>query len=48
MQRKFKFLDYINCLEVAQTQNQINHLEKKNTDVDSLKEGKKELIERII
>ena len=42
--RKVKFKDYKNCLEAAQTENKINHLEKHKIDVDSLKEGQKEFI----
>ena len=41
---KLKFQDYKNCLEAAQIENKINHLEKNKTDVDSLKEDRKELI----
>ena len=29
MKRKLKFQDYENCLEAAQVENKINHLEKK-------------------
>ena len=37
--RKLKFQDYKNCLEAAQMENKINHLEKRiKIDVDSLKE----------
>ena len=36
--RKLKFQDYKNCLEAAQVENKINHLEKNKTDVYSLKE----------
>ena len=38
MKRKLKFQDYKNCLEAAQIENKINHLEKKKIDVDNLKE----------
>ena len=44
MKRKLKFQDYKNCLEAAQFENKINHLEKNNIDVDSLKEDQKEFI----
>ena len=44
MKRKFKFQDYKNCLEAAQTENEINHLEKNIIDVDSLKEFIKKTI----
>ena len=30
IKRKIKFEDYKNCLEAAQTENKVNHLEKKN------------------
>ena len=33
-----------NFFEAAQIENKINHLEKNKTDLDSLKEDKKELI----
>ena len=38
MKRKLKFQDYKNCLEAAQTENKISHLQKTIIDVDSLKE----------
>ena len=38
IKRKVKFQDYKNCLEAAQIDNKINHLEKNRIDVDSLKE----------
>ena len=41
---KLKFQDYKNCLEAAQIENKINHLEKTKTDVDSLKEDPKGFI----
>ena len=44
MKRKFKFQDYKNCLEAAQIENEINHLEKNIIDVDSLKEFIKKTI----
>ena len=44
MKRNLKFQDYKNCLEAAQFENKINHLEKNNIDVDSLKEDQKEFI----
>ena len=43
IKRKHKFGDYENCLEEAQIENEINHLEKK-IDRDSLKEDYKEFI----
>ena len=39
IKRKLKFQVYKNCLEVAQTENEIYHVEKNKTDVDSLQEG---------
>ena len=44
IKRKLKFQVYKNCLEVAQTENEIYHVEKNKTDVDSLQEGQKEFI----
>ena len=41
---KFRFGDYSNCLEATQLKNKINHPEKYETDVDSLKKSNKELI----
>ena len=35
--RKLKFEDYKNCLEVAEIKNKTNHLEKNKIDVDSPK-----------
>ena len=37
IKRKIKFEDYKNCLEAAQTENKVNHLEKNKIDKDSLK-----------
>ena len=39
---KKKIECYKNCLEAAQIENKINHLEKSKIDVDSLKEDHKE------
>ena len=39
--KKFK-----NCLEAAQVENKINHLEKNKIDVDSLNEKQKEFIKK--
>ena len=36
--RKLKFKDYKKCLKASQIENIINYLEKKEIDVDSLKE----------
>ena len=44
IKRKLKFENYKNCLEAAQTENELNHLEKNKTDVDSIKKDKKEFI----
>ena len=41
IKRKLKFQDYSNCLEAAQIENKINHLEQHKIDVDSLKEDQK-------
>ena len=37
IKRKLKFENYENCLEETQTENELNHLEKNKTDVDSIK-----------
>ena len=42
--RKLKFQDCKNCVEEAQIENKINHLEKSKIDVDSLKQNQKEFI----
>ena len=44
IKRKLKFQDYKNCLEAAQIENKINHLEKNKIDVDSFKEDNNEFI----
>ena len=36
IKRKLKFQDYENCLEAAQIENKINHLEKNKIQADSL------------
>ena len=38
IKRKLKFQDYKNCLEAAQIENKINHLEKNKIGLDSPKE----------
>ena len=38
IKRKLKFKDYKKCLKASQIENIINYLEKKEIDVDSLKE----------
>ena len=45
IKRKLKFQGYKNCLEAAQIENKINHLEKDKIEADSLNEDKKEFIE---
>ena len=47
IKRKLKFQDHKNCLEVAQIENKINHIEKNKIDVDSLKKYQKESIKII-
>ena len=42
--KKCKFKNYKNCLQAAQIENKINHLEKNKIDVDSLKKDKKEFM----
>ena len=42
--KKLKFEDYKNCLEAAQIENKINHLENSKINVHSLKEDHKEFI----
>ena len=41
IKRKFKFKVYENCLEAAQVENKINHLEKNKIEIDSLNEDQK-------
>ena len=41
IKRKLKFQDYKNCLEAAQIENRLTHLEKNKTDVDILKDYQK-------
>ena len=43
---KLNFQDYKNCLEGAQIENRIKHLEKNKIDVDSLKEEHKEFVKK--
>ena len=45
--RKLKSENYKNCLEATQFENRINHLEKNEIDVDSLKKDHKEFIKTI-
>ena len=42
--KKIKFQNYKNCLETAQIENKINHLEKSRIDVDILKKVHQEFI----
>ena len=44
---KLRFEDYKKCLEAAQIENKINHLEQSKTVDDSLKENHKEFIKNI-
>ena len=44
IKRKFKFEDCKNCLEATQFLNKINHLEKNEIEVESLKKDHKELM----
>ena len=44
IKRKLRFEDYKNCLEAAQIENKINHLEKNKIDLDSLTKDQKEFI----
>ena len=44
IKRKLKFKDYKSCLEAAQIENKINHLEKNKIVVDCLKEDQNEFI----
>ena len=46
MKRNLQFKDYRSCLESAQIQTKINHLEKIKIDVDSLKEDHKEFLKK--
>ena len=41
MKRNATFEDYKNCLEAAQIENKVNHLDKNKIDADSLKQIKK-------
>ena len=43
---KLKFEDCRKCLEVAKTENKIDHLEKNKIDVDSLKADQREFIKK--
>ena len=42
IKHKFKSQDYKSCLEEAQIENRIKHLEKHKTDVDGFKRIKKD------
>ena len=44
IKRKLKFKGYKICLKESRMENIINYLEKKETDVDCLKEDKKEFL----
>ena len=45
IKRNLKLRDYKICLKASQIKNIINYLEKKEIDVDFLKEDKKEFIQ---
>ena len=45
IKRNLKLRDYKICLKASQIENMINYLEKKEIDVDCLKEDKKEFIQ---
>ena len=44
IKRNRKFIDYKKCLKEPQIENKINYLEKKQTDVDCIKEDKRESV----
>ena len=44
IKRKLNFENYKNCLEASHLENKINHLEKNEIDVKSLKKDHKEFI----
>ena len=44
IKRKLKLEDYKHCLEPTQLENKINHLQKRNLNVDNLRENHKEFI----
>ena len=44
IKRNLNFRDCEICLKASQIENKINYLEKKKTDVDCLKEDKKEFV----
>ena len=46
IKRKLFLKKFKNCLEAAQVENKINHLEKNKIDVDSLNEKQKEFIKK--
>ena len=45
MKKQLKFENYKSYLEAAQLENKINHLEKNQINIDSIKTNRKELIE---
>ena len=45
IKRKLKFENYKNYLEATEIENEINHLQKSETDIDSIKKVRKEFIE---
>ena len=48
IKKNLKFQDYKNCLKVFQIISIVNYLEKKGINVESLKEDKKEIKNRLI
>ena len=44
IKRKLKLKDYKNCLEGTQVENKLNHIEKNEIQVDSLKKDYKEFM----
>ena len=48
IKKTLKFQDYKNCLKVFQIINIVNYLEEKGINVESLKEDKKEIKNRLI
>ena len=44
IKREFRFEEYKNCFTATLLENKVNHLEKNEIDVDSLKKDHKEFI----
>ena len=47
IKRKLKFENYKNCLEATQRDNKVNYIEKKETNIDSLKKDQRDFIKTI-